>query len=352
MQGKDYIFAIQDKSFNFYQPDGDGNIILTSQPYFLRFAPSGWEDIAIQVVRNKTYWALERSVTIPFDYVGDGAAIIKDVFYDLDLEKGLYLSILSQRLDFDKVGGNINVNTLLPDQPNECIITGEPGQVVYLKLIPYSVTQVEVFIDPGDGMYHQFGLLTNGDPSVFSLTMPATGEFRFKLYFTGDNISAQMSMQNGSTIPEYGYWYKQIFRGEIDLTQFTHEGFKVTAPTLEDGITKHLKANENTEYEFGFDEYVNVEIDGIGMHEKLNYKPVDGISVSRSVYGTQISGGITFLSNEGDSSGMGYASQLLQATTSNWNDRMASENSMLKNIGNKPVEINLSGNLCPICGGR
>ena len=98
MQGKDYIFAIQDKDFNFYRLNGSGNVVKSSQPHFLAFAPSGWEGIAIQCIRNKTYWALDRSVTIPFDYVGDGAKIIKDVFYDLDLERGLFLSILSQQL--------------------------------------------------------------------------------------------------------------------------------------------------------------------------------------------------------------------------------------------------------------
>lgn len=345
MQGKDYIFAIQDKDFNFYQVNGSGNVVKSSQPYFLAFAPSGWEDIAIQSIRNKTYWALDRSVTIPFDYVGDGARIIKDVFYDLDLERGLYLSILSQQLDFDEVKGAVNLSTLLPDVNNYCVITGTPGETVYLKLTPNSSDLVNIFIDPGDGLFHQFGQLTGSNPSVFPLVIPGTGSYSFILYFSGIAVNAAMSTADGSTVSEYGFWYKQIFRGEIDLTEFTHAGFKVTSPTLEDGISKYLKANEKTEYEFQFDEFVNVKLDGINMHDSLNYQDIDQLPVSAGSHGRNFFGPCTFLGSEGDNTGIYIQSEILEKQSNDFATRMNSQNVLITNAGPKPISISVEGTI-------
>lgn len=345
MQGKDYIFAIQDKDFNFYQINGSGNVVKSSQPYFLAFAPSGWENIAIQCIRNKTYWALDRSVTIPFDYVGDGARIIKDVFYDLDLEKGLFLSILSQQLDFDVVKGSINISALLPDVNNTCEITGGPGETVYLKLTPTTSDVVDIFIDPGDGMYHQFGQLSGGNSSVFPMTIPESGSFSFILYFSGAVVNISMSTQHGNSVPEYGFWYQQIFRGEIDLTEFTHAGFKVTAPTLEDGISKYLKANEKTEYEFPFDDFINVKLDGIRMHNTVHFNvmPLQDGSKMYLPYEDNKALGVTMVSQDGDSANMGIEGQINEQFASSVTDYIKGNNCLLRNFGASSVSINISG---------
>lgn len=100
----------------------------------------------------------------------------------------------------------------------------------------------------------------------------------------------------------YGYWYKQIYRGEVDLSTFIHLGSKVTCTTLEDGIAKFLKSNENTTYEFPMNvpQALFVKMDGIRLHEKLNYGFTDGINYVASKYAINF----PFLNAEGDSIGV------------------------------------------------
>jgi hypothetical protein len=72
---------------------------------------------------------------------------------------------------------------------------------------------------------------------------------------------------------EYGFWYKQIFRSEIDLSTFSHDGPIVTAACVEDGFAKHLKSNENTVYTIPYDanNCINIKMDGIVKTAKGNY---------------------------------------------------------------------------------
>jgi len=81
---------------------------------------------------------------------------------------------------------------------------------------------------------------------------------------------------------EYGYWYKQIFRSEIDLGTFQHNGPEVTCNTLEDGLAKHLKANENTIYEFDLDEYVKT--DGVVLKNRFQAITDEGYSPDAAYY--------------------------------------------------------------------
>jgi len=75
----------------------------------------------------------------------------------------------------------------------------------------------------------------------------------------------------------YGYWYKQIYRGEVDFSTYDHSGVKVTCNTLEDGLPKYLKANENTTYELPMNvaDAIFVKMDGIKLHESINYQIID-----------------------------------------------------------------------------
>ena len=170
MQGADYIFCFQDKNYRFWQPDSDGKIVCTAQPYFIDFAPVEWEGIEITDVLNERYWGADRSVTSNFSNVFDAAQILKHIFYKLGNEEEVYFTILSQELEY----------------------------------------------------------------------LPGVS---------------------------YGYWYRQIFRGEVDLSEFSHEGAKVNIRCLEEGLVKYLKSNENTVYEFPMNvpEAINVKMDGINL---------------------------------------------------------------------------------------
>lgn len=100
MQGPDLIFTITNENFQFYQPDKDGLLVVNSNPYFFQFSPDGWYDVAVNNIRNKTYWAIDRSVSIPLDYFGDGARVLKSIVMTMGTEAKAYLTICSQQLDY------------------------------------------------------------------------------------------------------------------------------------------------------------------------------------------------------------------------------------------------------------
>lgn len=181
-QGSDYIFAIQTKDYRFWKVV-NRVVTVNAQPYFLDFAPAGWADITVQNVRNKKYFGVDRSVTVPLSYVEDGAQILKYIFLNKGLEEPVYLAILEQQLDYEAGVG-------------------------------------------------------------------------------------------------YTYWYKQRFRGQFDLSTYSHEGATVKVNILEDGLPKHLKANERTTIELDMDvsEAINVKMDGVVLHNAVENLVTDGAS--------------------------------------------------------------------------
>lgn len=257
MQGPDYIFALQDSQFRFWQVDSVGNVSCSNQPYFLETAPIGWESIKIQNIRNKQYWGLNRSISASLNYVEDGARILKHILYTKGIEEQVYLVVGQQKLDF-KAGVS------------------------------------------------------------------------------------------------YKYYYKRIYRSEIDLTLFMHDGTKVLAPTIEEGLLKYLKANENTLYEFPFQvpEAINVKMDGIPLHEKLNYGVVSDLVLSvNDNAGHNFVMPIEQLSNEGDSTGVVYQSQTLQVIQSlTYAQKLALTNNMMTNVSNPlGVDAHIEGLLQFAC---
>ena len=176
---------LQDRQRRFWQVNSAGEVVCTNSAYTLQYSPDGWMDTVVKNVRNRKYWGLDRSVSLPFKFVEDGAKILKYIFTTRGVEEPVYLVICEQRLAYD--------------------------------------------------------------PGV-----------------------------------SYGYWYKQIYRGEIDLSTYLHEGPVVTVNTLEDGLVKHLKANENTEYEFDLDEYV--KMDGVVLKNRFTAITDEGYSADGAYY--------------------------------------------------------------------
>lgn len=209
---------MQDSKRRFWGLAADGSVTLTANPYPLVFSPDGWADIGIKNVRNMKYWAVDRSASLAFKYVEDGAKILKHIFYTRGVEESVYLVICEQRLAYD--------------------------------------------------------------PGV-----------------------------------SYGYWYKQIFRSEIDLSTFLHDGTVVTVNTLEDGLAKHLKANENTEYELDFDgEYV--KMDGIVLNARMSFLGIEqGQLPASSLIYNQKWLSFSYLSTDGATGNIAGLSQ----TPQEWN---------------------------------
>lgn len=99
---------------------------------------------------------------------------------------------------------------------------------------------------------------------------------------------------------EYGFWYKQVSRVEIDLSTYTHDGAKVTAAMLEEGMVKHLKANENTVYEFDLADKEQARLDGIELTAKHNWLMFEDAALT-----TEAVPALSLLPSEG--SGTGFA---------------------------------------------
>lgn len=113
----------------------------------------------------------------------------------------------------------------------------------------------------------------------------------------------------------YGYWYKQIFRAEIDLPTYLHDGPVVTCNTLEDGIAKHLKANENTPYEFELNEYV--KNDGVVLRNSFQAITDEGYSIDPVYYFGNHIIGLDVTNVEIASAGSGRSVSRTKVTNSN-----------------------------------
>ena len=217
MQGADFIFFIQDSRRRFWGINDAGAVTLTANPYPIKYSPDGWQETTIKNIRNRKYWAIDRSASLAFKYVEDAARILKHIFYNLGQEEQVYLVICEQRLDYT--------------------------------------------------------------PGV-----------------------------------SYGFWYKQIFRSEIDLSTFLHDGPVVTCNTLEDGLAKHLKANENTVYEFDLDEYV--KMDGVVLKSAMSFLSIEqghGTTIGTTYNQKWLS--FSYLNTDGTSPNLAGLSQ----TPEEWN---------------------------------
>jgi hypothetical protein len=101
--GKDYIFCFpgRDNMFWGFDKNDSNKIKLLPDPYFFEFSPDGWYDIAVQNIRNREYWGIDRSITIPFTYLKDAGLILKHVVYTFGFNEPIYLAVLSQEVDLD-----------------------------------------------------------------------------------------------------------------------------------------------------------------------------------------------------------------------------------------------------------
>lgn len=80
----------------------------------------------------------------------------------------------------------------------------------------------------------------------------------------------------------YFRWvYQYFYKGELDLSTFKDNGRKVTCNISEGGVSRQLKANESTTYEFAMDdpEAITVKMDGLNLYKTDNFVIVEGESL-------------------------------------------------------------------------
>lgn len=215
MQGKDFIYFLFDENNNSYYAYGD-TVLKSASLKPLEFTPDGWKKIQLQNIRNPTYWAIDRSFSVPLEYLKDGGQILKHIYYNFGVEAKVYMGICEQRLYFDAT--------------------------------------------------------------------------------------------------HYGYYYTLLYRGEIDLANFKHDGTKVTVNIMEGGMVKLIKAYENTKYEIPVDvpEAIDIHVDGIELKNAASFSVVEGQITGVALPNHNIP--ILFINSEGTNYGLIYDSQSISDT--------------------------------------
>jgi hypothetical protein len=159
MQGKQFIYFLFDENNNSYYQYGD-TVLLSASLKPLEFTPDGWKKIQIQNQRNGTYFAIDRSFTLPLDYVKDGAQILKHIYYNYGVEAKVFMSICEQRLYFDATHygfyytllykGEIDLAQLKHDGTKVTVNIMEGGMVKFVKA--YENTKYEIPVDVPDAV--------------------------------------------------------------------------------------------------------------------------------------------------------------------------------------------------------
>lgn len=154
MQGKDFIYFLLDENNNSYYQYGD-TVLLSASLKPLEFTPDGWKKIQIQNQRNQTYFAIDRSFTVPLEYVKDGAQILKYIYYNFGVEAKVYMTVCEKRLFFDATHygfyytllyrGEIDLANFKHDSTKVTVNVMEGGMVKLIKA--YENTKYEIPVD-------------------------------------------------------------------------------------------------------------------------------------------------------------------------------------------------------------
>lgn len=159
MQGKDFIYLLLDENNNSYYAYGD-TVLTTASLKPLEFTPNGWTKIQLQNQRNQTYFAIDRSFSVPLEYLKDGAQILKHIYYNFGVEAKVYMTICEQRLYFDATHygyyytllyrGEIDLANFKHDSAKVTVNIMEGGLVKLIKA--YENTKYEIPVDVDDAV--------------------------------------------------------------------------------------------------------------------------------------------------------------------------------------------------------
>lgn len=154
MQGPDLLYFLLHPDGRSYHVNDMGQVALSASPIPIQYGPDGWQDIAIQWQRNRTYFAIQRMFSAPQSFVEDGAQIIKDLRYKQGILAPLNLLIVEQVMDFDPVAntygyryqklylGEIDLRTFRHEGPKVTVSIMEGGLHKFIKA--YENTPVEI----------------------------------------------------------------------------------------------------------------------------------------------------------------------------------------------------------------
>lgn len=141
-QGRQHIYFLMDSASKSYYVS-NGMVLSASTPRPLEFSPEGWKNITITNQRNQKYFALDRSFSVPLEFVKDGAQILRYLYYNRGLEEKVFLCIAKQVLYMDATHygyyytllykGELDFANFQHDGPKVTCNIMEGGPVKYIK---------------------------------------------------------------------------------------------------------------------------------------------------------------------------------------------------------------------------
>jgi hypothetical protein len=122
-----YLFFLTDTGGRSYYVN-NGSVLKDNHPHWLPEAPDGWKDITLSFARNTKYYGLNRSFAPSLKFVGDGASIIRNLFYTkkgidqdlfLNVNKwdditGIYQPYYKGQLDLSKMNDESAIGVTVP----------------------------------------------------------------------------------------------------------------------------------------------------------------------------------------------------------------------------------------------
>lgn len=76
-----FRFYLLNNQGKYYYQDSSGAILLSDTERYLQDSPSNWDKINIQFGRNERYWGIFRKSGVSIDFRGDGANILRAIYY-------------------------------------------------------------------------------------------------------------------------------------------------------------------------------------------------------------------------------------------------------------------------------
>ncbi len=192
--------------------------------------------------------------------------------------------------------------------------------------------------------------ITRSTSTPLAFLLDAAKILRFTNYTQSYERKLFLLIQQLATEVDAVYYkqkYRYFYKGELDLSTMKDDDIKFTCTLMEGGLSKLLKANENTVYPIEFDSTaVNVEMSGISIYQKATYDitPImdrsDGFS--GNLWKDLKTIGFSFISKEGVGSGIALFSQNIeQVDESNTKEEYMASSTNYFAINNSSSTINL-----------
>ncbi len=136
---------------------------------------------------------------------------------------------------------------------------------------------------------------------------------------------------------KYKYYHDLLYRGELDLSTFSHKGPKVTANCVDGGLAAAIKAKESTMFQIPVNtpDAVNIQMDGIPLHETANFILPD-LDIQKTLTGTNFWVPLVLVGREGTSTGIDFKTVNLATTPSALPDRVKSDEWFMRSQINNP----------------